>query len=111
MTSPGPKIILKMSSLLNVSNTKSKSENFNHKDIEVLGDSKEQNWFKWVHVGKSLGHKHIDTSVESLYKCEMPTRNDIKTTPHGRGGVRLDLRIIKTRRINSSQSLGPCMSL
>ena len=85
MTSPGPKIIIKMSSLLNVSNTRSKSEKFNPKDIEVLVDSEEQNWFKWVHVGKSLGHKHIDTSVEGLYKCQMPTRNDIKTTPHGRG--------------------------
>ena len=86
MTSPGPKIIIKMSSLLNVSNTRSKSEKCNPKDIEVLVDSEKQNWFKWVHVGKSLGHKHIDTSVAGLYKCEMPTRNDIKTTPHGREG-------------------------
>ena len=45
MTSPGPKIIIKMSSLLNVSNTRSKSEKFNPKDIEVLVDSEEQNWF------------------------------------------------------------------
>ena len=37
----------KMSSLLNVSNGSSrKSEEFSPKDIEVLLDSKEQNWFK-----------------------------------------------------------------
>ena len=33
-----------------------------------------------------MGLKHIDTSVEGLDKCEMPTRNDIKTAPHGAGG-------------------------
>ena len=36
MTSPGPKIIVQMSFLLNVSNGSSKSEEFNLKDIEVL---------------------------------------------------------------------------
>ena len=63
MTSPGPEIIIKMSSVLNVSNGKRESKEFNLKDIEVLVDSKEQNWFKRANVGKFLGLKHIDTSV------------------------------------------------
>ena len=37
------KELKKMSSLLNVSNTSSKSEKFNLNDIEVIVDSKEQN--------------------------------------------------------------------
>ena len=68
MTSPGPEIIIKMTSVLNVSNGKSKSKEFNLKDIEVLVDSKEQNWFKWANVEKFLGLKHIDTSVGGLDK-------------------------------------------
>ena len=40
-----------MSSLLNVSNASSKSEELNLKDIEVLANSKEQNWFKRAHIG------------------------------------------------------------
>ena len=43
------------SSLLNVPNVSNKSEEFSLKDIEVLVDSKEQNWFKRVLVGKLLG--------------------------------------------------------
>ena len=40
-----------MSPLLNVSNDASrKPEEFSLKDIEVLPDSKEQNWFKRAHV-------------------------------------------------------------
>ena len=80
-----------MSSLLNVSNFSSKSEDFNLKDIEVLVDREEQNWFKRAHVGKCLGLKHIDTSVGGggwggLDKCEMPTRNDVKATLSGTRG-------------------------
>ena len=37
----------KMSSLLNAS---SKPEEFSLKDIEVLVDNKEQNWFKRAHI-------------------------------------------------------------
>ena len=74
-----------MSSVLKVSNSSSKSEEFNLNNIEVLVDSEEQKWFKWAHVGKVLGLKHIDTSVEDLDKCEMPTRNDIKTIRHDMG--------------------------
>ena len=43
------KHIIKMSSLLNISNG-NKSEEFNFKDIEVLVDNKEQNWFKRAHI-------------------------------------------------------------
>ena len=39
------------SSLLNVSNSSSKSEDFSLKDIEVFVDSEEQHWFKRAHVG------------------------------------------------------------
>ena len=69
--------------MLNVSNDRSKSEEFNLNNTEMIVDSEEQNWFKWTHVGKFLGLKLIDTSVESLDKCEMPTWNGIKTTAHG----------------------------
>ena len=105
MTSPVPEIIIKMSSLLNVSNGSSKPEEFNLNDLAVVVDSEEQNWFKRARVGKFLGLKHIDTSVDGLDKCEMPARSDRKTAPHG-PGFGPGLRIIKTRRINSSQSFG-----
>ena len=35
-----------MSSFLNIPNVSNKSEEFTLKDIEVLVDSEEQNWFK-----------------------------------------------------------------
>ena len=84
-----------MSSVLNVSNANSKSEEFSLKDIEVLVDSEEQNWFKRTHVGIYLEIENIRTSLNDLEKCEMLTRQELS----------------KTRRINSSHSLGPCMSL
>ena len=75
-----------------------KSEEFNLNDIEVLVGSEEQSWFRRAHVGTFLGLKHIDTLVGGFDKCEMPTRNDIKTTPHPMvQGAGLRLRIIKTR--------------
>ena len=56
------KHIIKMSSLLNISNGNiSKSEEFNFKDIEVLVDNKEQNWFKRAHIRRYLGIAHIIT--------------------------------------------------
>ena len=75
-----------MSSSLKVSNVSNKPEEFILKDIEVLVDSEEQNWFKRAHLGKFLGLKHIDTLVEGLDKCEMPARNDIKAATYGVGG-------------------------
>ena len=98
-----------MSSSLNVSNVSNKPEEFSLKDIEVLVDSEEQNWFKRAHIGKFFGLKHIDTLVEGLDKCEMSARNDIKAATYG--GLGPDLKIIKTRQINSSQPLGLYMSL
>ena len=69
------------SSVLNVSNANSKPEEFSIKDIEMLVDSKEQNWFKQVHIGNFLGLRHVDTSVESLDKCKILARNDINAIP------------------------------
>ena len=78
---------IKTSSALNVSNTNSKPEELTIKDIEMLVDSQEQNLFKRAHVGKFLGLSHIDTSVESLDKCEMLTRNSIKAIPPWHEGL------------------------
>ena len=58
--------------MLNISNGSSKSEEFNLNNIEVLVDSKEQNWFKWAHVGNFLGLKHIDTSVGVWISVKCP---------------------------------------
>ena len=44
-----------MSSLLNVSNASDESEVFSLKEIEVLVDSEDQNWFKRAHIGQYLG--------------------------------------------------------
>ena len=49
-TSPGAEIIIKMSSVLNVSHGSSKSEEFNLNNIGMPVDSKGQNWFKRAHV-------------------------------------------------------------
>ena len=94
---------------MNVSNDGSKPEEFNLNDIEVLVDSKEENQFKRAHVGKFLGLAKILMSVEGLNTQEMPRRDDIKAMVILTLG--LGLKTIKTRRINSSHSLGPCMSL
>ena len=68
-----------MSSLLNVC-VSSESEEFSLKFIEVLVDSRDQNWFKRVHVGKFLGIENIRTSVNDLEKCEMLTRQELVPT-------------------------------
>ena len=57
-----------MSSLLNVSNDSSKPEEFSLKDIEVLADNKEQNWFKRAHIGRYLGIARTTTSTSKLPK-------------------------------------------
>ena len=49
--------------MLNVSNGSSKPEEFNIKDIEILVDSEEQNWFKRALVGKFLGLVYIHRST------------------------------------------------
>ena len=63
-----------MSSLLNVSNSSNKSEEFSLKDIGVFVDCEEQKWFKRAHVGKFLGIEDIQTSLNGLEKCKILTR-------------------------------------
>ena len=57
---------MKMSSVLNVSNDSSKPQAFSIKDIDMLVDNKELNWFKRAHVGKFLGLVHIHRSTTRL---------------------------------------------
>ena len=77
---------IKMSSVLNVSNAISKSEELSIKDIEVFVDSEEQNWFKRAHVGKLLGIEDIRTSLNGLEKCEILTRQELIPTQRGTPG-------------------------
>ena len=63
-----------MSSLLNVSNSSSKPEEFSLKDIEVLVKSEEQNWFKRYHVGNILGLVHIYRSTSKLADKDQKTQ-------------------------------------
>ena len=65
----------KMSSLLNVSNGSSKSEEFNLNNIEVFVDNKEQNWFKRARVGKFLGLVRIQRSMARLAGKDHKTRS------------------------------------
>ena len=67
-----------MSSVLNVSNASSKSEEFSLKDIEVLVDIKGQNWFKRAHVGKFLGSVHIHSSMAKIADEDQKTRTSLK---------------------------------
>ena len=73
LPSPGPEIIIKMTSLLNFCDG-SKSEEFNLKDIEVLVDNKEQNSFRTTYVGKVLGLVHIQKSTARLADEYQKTR-------------------------------------
>ena len=72
-----------MSAVLNVSNDSSKPQEFSMKNIEMLVDSEEQNWFKRAHVGRILGIEDIRTSFNGLEKCEMLTRQEL--VPNRRG--------------------------
>ena len=63
-----------MSSLLNVSNDTSKSEEFSIKDIEILVDNKEQKWLQKAHVVKFLGLVHIHRSTAKLADEDQKTR-------------------------------------
>ena len=64
----------KDSSLLKVSNRSSKSEEFNHNDIEVIVDNKEQNWFKRAHIRQYLGIACIKTSTARLSEEDIRSR-------------------------------------
>ena len=72
------------SSLLNVSNGSSKSEDFTLNDIEVLVDNKEQNWFKRAHIGQYLGIARIITSTSKLSEEDIRAWAFLQT----KGGVR-----------------------
>ena len=63
---------INMSSVWNVSNANSKPKEFSLKDIKVLVDREQQDWFKRAHVGKSLGLSQIEKSLVGLDKCENP---------------------------------------
>ena len=67
------------SSLLNVSNASSKSEEFSLKDIKVFVDSREQNWFKRAPVGKFLGLINIHGLTRRLPESDRLARRDIST--------------------------------
>ena len=60
-----------MSSLLN---TSSKPKEFSLKDIELLVDNKEQNWFKRAHTGQYLGTAIIITSTAELPEEDLRAR-------------------------------------
>ena len=62
------------SSLLIVSNDSSNPGGFSLKDIEVLVDVKEENWFKRAHVGKLLGLVNIHRSTAKLADEDQKTR-------------------------------------
>ena len=66
--------------MLNVSNASSKSEEFSLKDIEVLVDGEEQNWFKRTHAGKFLGLPQIEKLLVCLDECKIRARNDFDLT-------------------------------
>ena len=70
---PGPEIIIKMASLLNVSDG-SKSEQFNLKYIKVLVDKNDQNWFKKAYVAKFLRLVHIHRSTARLADEDQKTQ-------------------------------------
>ena len=48
-------------------------------EIETIVDVDGNLWFKQTHVENFLGLKHSGTSVEGLDKCEMSTRNAIRS--------------------------------
>ena len=87
-----------MSSLLNVCNGCSKSEEFSLNNIEVLVDNKEQNWFKRARVGKFLGLVHIQKLIARL------AGKDHKSQPSSRlkGGSVADHDFVSDDRIQKS---------
>ena len=86
---------MKMPSVLNVSNDSGKPQGFSIKDVEILVDNKEQNWFKRAHVGKFLGLVHIHRSTARLADEDQKTRAFLKVE----GGATMRLPLGKTLRI------------
>ena len=70
----GVKIIIKMSSVLNVSNGSNKSEEFSLNNIEVLVDKKEQTQFKRAHIVQYLGIACVITSTAKLSEEDIGSR-------------------------------------
>ena len=68
----------KMSSFWNVFNDSTKPKEFSIKDIEMLVDNKEQNWFKRAHVGNCLGLVHIHRSTARLADKDHKYRASLK---------------------------------
>ena len=66
---------------MNVSNASNESEEFSFKDIEVLVDSGDQNWFKRGHIGQYLGIACIITSTAKLLEEDIKFR----AFPHAEG--------------------------
>ena len=71
-------LTIKMSFVFNVSNGSRKPAEFSIKNIEVLVDSEEQNWFKRTHIRKSLGLVHIHSSMARLADKDQKTRAFLK---------------------------------
>ena len=64
-----------MSSLLSVSNASNESEEFSLKDIEVIVESKKQNWLKRVPVRNFLETVNIRRSAAKLANKDQKTRD------------------------------------
>ena len=93
--------------MLNVSNDAyGRPEEFSLKDIEVFVDNEKQNWFKQARMGKFLGPEDIRTPLNDLEKYEMLMKNAFDPTQSSILGWYGAQRPAKTKRINSSQSLG-----
>ena len=67
-----------MSSVLSVSNGRSKSEEFSLQDIEVIVDNKEQTWFKRAHIGRYLGIARIITLTTKLSEEDIRSWNSLR---------------------------------
>ena len=61
-------------------------------------------------MGKFLGIDNIQTSLNDFEKCGILTTQELYQPDIVRR-FGLDPKVIKTRRTNSSQPLGSCMSL
>ena len=84
-----------MSSLLSVSNANNESEEFSLKDIEMLLDNGDQNWFKRAHIGRYLGIAHIITSTTKLSEEDIRSRTFLQDE----GGSIVWTAVGKTLRI------------
>ena len=54
--------------------------------LMIPAESLKSSAFKRAHVGKFLGLRHIDTSLEGLDKIKMLTRQELIPIPRSMGG-------------------------